>query len=137
MSLLDDVRDAVSTADDETKDLQATVQHEAWTGADQYGTPTFAAAVARRAIVDQQQHEHRTATGELVATQAYVAFIEPITPNGAAGRVEPIDPNDRITLPDGTTGPIVDVSGFVDAGTGRPLFSEVWLGRGGGNRGVQ
>lgn len=130
MSLLTVLRSGVKIADKVTKPLQATVMHAAWTGSDDYGAGSYATPVARRAIVDQQQHEHRTRSGELVATQAYIGFLEPIAPNGAAGRTEPIDPNDVIILPDGTSGPIVDISGFIDAGTGRPLFSEVWIGRG-------
>ena len=35
---------------------------------------------------------------------------------------------DKIVLPDGTTGPILDMSGFIDAGTGHPIATEVFLG---------
>ena len=59
---------------------------------------------------------------------AYVAFLEPIPPLGVADRVEPLDERDEITLPDGTQPKIVEISGFVDAGTGNPYFHEVWLG---------
>jgi len=39
-----------------------------------------------------------------------------------------IDDHDVIVLPDGTTGPILDMSGFIDAGTGHPIATEVFLG---------
>ncbi len=41
----------------------------------------------------------------------------------------PIDARDVIILPDGTTGPIVHITGPPsDPKTGRPYFAEVWLG---------
>jgi hypothetical protein len=130
LSLLTIIRSGVKVIDKVTRSLQANVTHQAWLGADEYGAPTYGSAVVRRALVDQQQHEHRTKSGELVATQAAVTFLDPIMPNGAPGRTEPIDANDLITLPDGTTGPIVDIAGFVDAGTNMPILSEVWIGKG-------
>jgi hypothetical protein len=119
----------IKTIDKTTRSLQATILHEAWTGSDDAGAKSYGPPIARRAIVDQQVHEHRTKSGELVSTQASITFLEPIAPNGAPGRTEPVDENDVITLPDGSTGPIVDISGFVDAGTNMPYFSQVWIGR--------
>lgn len=121
------IRSGVKTIDRVTKSLQPTVTHRAWTGADVYGSPHYAGAVAREAIVEQKQELRKTSSGQLVLTKASVMFIYPIPPNGAAGRVEPVDPRDIITLADGTTGTIVDVSGFVDRVTKHPFFSEVWL----------
>lgn len=44
-------------------------------------------------------------------------------------REYPIDPRDVIILPDGTTGPIVNITGPpVDPGTNYVYFHEVWLG---------
>jgi hypothetical protein len=41
-----------------------------------------------------------------------------------------VDPRDRITLPDGRTGPIVEITGgMLNAGTGRPFMTQVTLGR--------
>lgn len=130
MGLLDVVRSGIALANSVTSDLQANVSHRAWTASSSYGDATLATAVLRPAIVVQSFKMHRTSKGEMVATRAHITFLEPITPNGAAGRMEPIDPRDTITLPDGTTGPIVDISGFIDRETTRPLLVEVWLGVG-------
>jgi len=129
MGLGDLVRSGLQIADQVTQDLQPEVLHEAWIGQDGYGNAAYAAAVARPAIVEQRLHQRVTSSGRLVLVQAYVAFIRPIPPNGAAGRKEPVDPRDRLTLPDGSTGPIVDQSGLVDASTTRPFYAEVWIGR--------
>lgn len=122
------IRRGVAVADRLTASLQPDVTHEAWTGQDGYGAATYAAGVARAAIIEQKQRLHRTSNGREVVTKAKITILRPITPNGAAGRTEPIDVRDRFTLPDGSTGPIVDIGGFTDAGTGRPYFAEVWLG---------
>jgi hypothetical protein len=110
-------------------DLKVTVTVHAWTSQDVFGAPSYAAPVSYDVILDERQQQKRDAEGKLVSTRAYIAFLEPITPNGAAGRVEPLDPRDKIVLPDGvTTGPIVATTGFVNKETGRPYFHEVWLG---------
>lgn len=82
----------------------------------------------RKAIVEKKVQMRRTESGEMVLTTATVMFIEPVPPLGATDRSEPVDPRDIIILPDGSTGPIVNVSGFVDRVSGRPFYSEIWLG---------
>lgn len=133
MAFDDLVRTGVSLANDLTGSLQTTVTHEAWTGMDELGDETYAGPVTLNAIVNQRQRERRTNTGETIMTRAEITILETITPNGAAGRVEPIDNRDRITLPDGTTGPIVDTEGILDPDTNRPYFARVWLGSTGGS----
>lgn len=123
------IRDGVATADTITKSMQATVIHHAYTGQDRSGTPSYAAPVSYKAIVEYRQESRKTDEGTEQLSRAYVAFIQPVAANGAAGRVEPIDERDLITLPDMTTGPILEVRGLTDDDTNRPYFSEVWLGR--------
>lgn len=126
------LRDGVKLIKDTTDSLQPYCQLHQWIGQDLYGKPVYAVPpLSLKAIVNQAPNLHQTSGGQLVAVQAYAAFLEPIPPNGTAGRVEPIDPRDVIMLPDGTTGPIVEVKGFIDAGTDKPMFSEVWIGSGG------
>jgi hypothetical protein len=57
-----------------------------------------------------------------------ITIIGPVTANGAPNRDEPVDPRDKFVLPDGTSGPIVDVNGLLDPSTGRPYLYEVALG---------
>jgi hypothetical protein len=131
MALDDVVRSGVATIDSITGSLQVLVSHEAWTGQSGTGTETFAAAVQRPAIVEKKAREHRLSNGRVLQTVAYIAFLRPITANGAAGRIEPIDVRDKFTLPDGTTGPVIDTNAFLDPDTNAGYLHEVWLGRAG------
>lgn len=129
MGLDDIVRSGVALADSITLSLQPLVSLEAWTGQDAYGQQTYAAAVSIRALVEQKVSQIRSRlTGEMVMTTAKVSFLRPVAPNGAAGRAEPVDTRDRITLPDGFTGPIVAVNSFTDPTTSRGYLTEVYLG---------
>jgi hypothetical protein len=122
------IRSAVATANRATASLQATVTHEAWIASDSFGAPVFATAVQRQALVEYRQQLRRANDGQEVMQRARVTFVEPVSANGAADRREPIDPRDRIVLPDGTTGPILDVAGMADPSTGAPYALEVALG---------
>jgi hypothetical protein len=124
------LRDGVKLIKETTLSLQPVVTLHQWVAQDLYGKPLYA-VITLQAITVQAPNMHKTSNGQLVAVQAYVAFLEPVPPNGTAGRLEPIDPRDKIVLPDGSWGPIVEVKGFIDAGTGKPMFSEVWIGSGG------
>ncbi|MCR4301802.1 MAG: hypothetical protein NUV51_09345 [Sulfuricaulis sp.] len=127
MSLLDVVRSAVKIADEVTKPLQATVTYERYTGSDGYGTPTYAAAVSLRAIVDYVSKQVRTQEGILTVSRATITLLDiaaVVAATGGAG----IDNNDKFTLPDGDTGPLLDIRGFVDAGTTHPIATEIVIG---------
>jgi hypothetical protein len=118
MTLADQVRLAVSKANLATADLQVDVIHEVWIGDDVRGQPEYAPPIVRKAIVDKSGQIIRNPTGEMEESTAYIAFIYPVE----------VDRKDKLTLPDGTTGPIMKTGGFFDAGTGHPYYAEVWLG---------
>lgn len=122
------IRNGVALASSLTSDLQATVTHRAWMGETGDGEDSFANPVSYKAIVDPSRRQKFTSSGVLVNVLATITFLDPVTRNGAANRQEPIDPRDVITLPDGTTAPIVDVNGFWDAGQSRPFLNVVTLG---------
>jgi hypothetical protein len=122
------VRGTVATANRVTSSLQVTVMHRAWIGRDVNTKPRYGDPIARKALVERKQRWFRSPSGENVQSRTYIAFLEPIPANGADTRQEPIDGRDVLTLPDGTTGPILDVSGFMDPGTGAPYYAEVYLG---------
>jgi hypothetical protein len=129
MGLSDILRAGIAIADNVTKDVQGDVTWEAWTSQGFKGTPTYASPVILKAIIDQTRKRRFNAEGQLVTVVASLTILEPVTPNGAAGRDEPIDPRDRITLPDGTTGPILTGPGSVwDPGQARPFLNEIQLG---------
>jgi hypothetical protein len=127
MGLLDVVRSGIKIADQITKPLQASVTYEQCTGSDDYGMKTYAASVSLNAIVDWKQKPVRTQAGVLTVTRATVGLLNIAEVVAATGGVG-IGDDDRFTLPDGTTGPILDLGGFIDAGTGHPVSTEVYLG---------
>jgi hypothetical protein len=135
VSLADIIRGAVAQAAVLTAALRVEVGHIAWTGQDAFGTASYAAPVARLALVDQTQQTRTSSSGETVLTSASLVFLEPIEANGAPGRQEPVDPRDQFVLPDGTTAEVVGTDGLVDPATGAPYQQTVWLGLGGVLRG--
>lgn len=73
--------------------------------------------VQRPAIVNKVQKLIKSLSGELVMSQAYVAFLDPA----------PVSEHDQIILSDGTTGPILSTQAFIDGSNG-PILTEVYLG---------
>lgn len=127
MSLLTILRTGVRIIDNVTKDLQGDVIYErAIIDPSGYGRG-FEAAVTMKAIVDWRQKQVRTLAGVLSTSRATVIFLD-IDEMVAATAGEGISDHDKITLPDGTTGPILNMSGFIDAGTTHPIATEVFLG---------
>lgn len=128
MAFDDLIRSGVALAHTLTASLQDTVTLAAWTGQNAFGDKTYASPVSYSAIIEHKQRYRQTATGQVVLTQTSVQFLEPIIVNGAAGRTEPIDTRDILTLPDGSTAPIVAVEGVVDPDANSPYAPMVWLG---------
>jgi len=123
MSLLDVLRSGVAIADGVTKPLQATIAYERFTGQDAYGSETWAPAVPMKALCDWKQRQvDGSSVGRISIT--FLDIKEMVAVTGGLG----VGIHDRITIPDGMTGPINDLSGFIDAGTGHPLATEVFLG---------
>lgn len=126
MSLLDVVRGAVKIADDVTKSLQATVAFSRCTGTDAYGTLTYGASVSLRAIVEFKQQQIANADGIVVASRLTVLFLD-IAALTAATAGTGVTLKDKIVLPNGETGPIINLGGFLDAGTGRPIATQAYI----------
>ena len=127
MSVLSALRSGVKVADAITKPLQATVRFQRHLGADGYGTQTFANVVKLRAIVDYTAAQVRTQAGVLTVSRATITLLDIVAIVAATGGIG-FENDDKFTLPDGDTGPILDIRGFVDAGTGHPIATEVVLG---------
>jgi hypothetical protein len=131
MSLADVIKDALAVADNllESEEILEPITVSRWTGQSVEGDPTYAADITPPAIVElKQQLRKDINTGVEVMSKTKLTIVRPIANQGTAGRREPIDPRDKITLPDGTTGPIIDIGGLVSGGTGKPYMLEVWLG---------
>lgn len=130
MGLADDVRDAVATIDDETKDLQPAVLWYPWVSDDGMGKRVYdpAGPFEVRAIVNKMSKLVRASDGQEVVATTYIGILQELAPNGAPKRHEPIDERDKFVLPDGSSGNILKIDGFMDAGTDAPFFSEIYLG---------
>jgi len=129
MALIDALRAGVEVANKVTNTggLQSTVQFTRNVGNDEYGNPLPSSTVRLKAIVDWKQKQVRTPSGILSVSRAYVLFLD-VKALSLATNGEGINDEDKIVLPDGTTGPILDMAGFIDPGTGNPIATEVYLG---------
>jgi len=116
MTLLSDV---IGIADGITRDLglQGSVNHEVCTLLDGAGARSYAAPVSRGAIVEKKQKLVKTTNGEMEMSQASITFLSPT----------PVGMFDRLTLADGTTGPILNTGGFVDS-SNVAILNEIYLG---------
>lgn len=129
MSLNSIIRGGIAIANSVTKSLQGVVLHRSWMGTTGFGDVTYSEPVARRALIDQSEKPRFTQAGEMILTKAQLTILDPIPFINVAGRTNPIDSRDIFTLPDGTTGPVVATSGFIDAETNAPYMVEVTLGK--------
>lgn len=123
------IRKAVAKADRVTAPIQVTIHHYAWLSQDAFGKPVYADPTDILAIVEIVNRQQYSSSGKLMLIVASITIPRPLSPNGAPGRKEPIDPRDKIVLPDGTTQPIIAAEGVLDSATSRPFMTEVLLGR--------
>ena len=99
--------------------MMVDITHEIFTSSNGRGKDSYStASPSPRALVDKTAQRHYTSNGVLVQIVATLIFLDPVN----------IGPDDRLTLPDGTTAPIVDTGGFLDSGTGRAFVTTVKLG---------
>jgi hypothetical protein len=127
VGLLSTIRTAVKTADKVVKSLQPTVVFERALSSDGAGAFTYASPVNLKAIVEDKQEIVRTPSGGLSQSKTHITFLDVASVASATGG-QGIKESDRITLPSGETGPILSISGFIDAGTGQAVAPEVYLG---------
>ncbi len=120
----------IATAKTVAASLLDDITIEPFTGNDRTGAPSYAAAVTYPALVEPKQRITKNSLGEDIVSQARVTILEPIAANGTSGRHEPVDTRDKLTLPDGTVGPILDIVGTVNPDTGYPYMFEIYLGAG-------
>lgn len=129
--LADVIRGAVAGLDTILADagFQGFVTHQAWKGyKDTHGTPDHDGPVQRLALIHEGSNQVRLQNGDSISTKACISFLRPVPDHGAPGRREPIDPRDKITLPSGTTGLLVESPGaLIDPTTGRRYINVFWL----------
>ncbi len=125
--ILEALRLGVRIANNVTQDAQCTVTYKKAVPDSTFGGVSYPSAVPLKALVDWKQTQVRTMTGLLSVSRAVVTFLD-VDALSSATNGDGIDDKDIIILPDGTTGPILDLAGFIDAGTAQPLATEVFLG---------
>lgn len=133
MSLASVIRNGVATANKATSSLQVPVTRRAWVGEAKKGEGDYTSPYDEpdtfQAIVEQGHRLVPGDSGQMIVVIATILILTPIVANGATGRTEPIDSRDRFTLPDGTTGPVIKVSGPPsDPSTLAPYAYEIMLG---------
>lgn len=123
-------RRGVKLVDQFTQDGQVEITHEAWIAQDKFGKPQYAAPTdpAPRCVIDSRQRVVVTTGGQAITIMSTLTFTSPTASNGAPGRREPIDPRDKITLPNGFTGPIIDSAAPIDPKTNMGYIQQIMLG---------
>lgn len=120
MGFFDDaIRAGVATLDAETSTggVQVTVSHRAYVTQDALGDgEPYAAAVPRSGILIDRKQQYHSADGLEIQTQSRITFLGNIA----------VSPYDQITLPDGTTPPILEVKGPHDRTGGRYITTVVF-----------
>ena len=122
------VRDGVALADSLTSSLQDEVVYEPWIGLDGFGGSEYGPPQNIPAIIEKSDSLQRDSEGRDIRVDTRINILKPILANGADERDEPIDPRDRFTLPDGTTGPVASVETLIDPATGFGYYQIVSLG---------
>lgn len=121
-------RKGIAIVDKLTSALQATVTIQRWISQTPTGDPVYDTAFTENAVITIGAGFIYGPSGELIKTKAMIQIPRPLTPQGAPNREEPIDPRDKITLPNGVTGPVVRTDGVIDPTTGEPYAIDIWLG---------
>lgn len=127
MGLLATIRSGVKIVDKATRDLQSITIFERYLSQDGAGGKTYAAPVQLKAIVEDKQEIVRTVSGQLSQSRTTIQYLD-ITALLAATNNLGVKESDRITLQNGDGGPILAIGGFIDAGTGVPVATQVYLG---------
>lgn len=118
MALDDRVRAAVARVKTATLSLLVTVTHEAFASRDGDGTPTYSSGVSRKAFMERKDARVAWRVGMETVPSHMITFLETVT----------VTMNDRITLPDGSAPPIIEVTGVRDPDGGN-YFTQVIFGR--------
>jgi len=118
MSLATTIRAGVATAATAVGALLVTVTHEAKTGTDGDGVPTYATGIDRHAFVMTAQSKVARLMGTEPVLGPTVLFLDNVI----------VTVEDRITLPDGSVAPVKSVDGIADP-AGGVYYAQVECGR--------
>lgn len=112
------IRDQVAHAAKLVDSLMVTVRHEVVISRDKYAKASYAAPVNRKAVLTIGNKKVVDKTGAELQSRSQLLFLESVT----------INLGDRLTLPDGTQPPIMDVKYPPTDSSGQTFAAEVFLG---------
>jgi hypothetical protein len=112
------IRSGVALAASITDDLLVNVTHEAFDSYDGDGAATYETGVTRKAFLEQKNTGLRWRVGMEIVGSHMVTFVGNVV----------VDMKDRLTLPDGTQPPILEVLGVADP-NGGTYYTQVTCGR--------
>lgn len=99
--------------------LEVSIGHRAYVAQDALGDgEPFAASVARTAVMKEIKQAQYSVDGMEIQNQSRLVFLGNVT----------VGSHDEITLPDGTTPPILEIGGVRDP-TGGRFYTVVTLGQ--------
>lgn len=128
MGLENVLRSGVAAINTATRSLQTVVMFQQMISDDESGDPVgYADPVPLHVCLDWRTVHQRTQSGEITVIKPNIICVD-IPELAAATAGKGLTDNDIVTLPDGTTGPILAKSGYVDPGTGQPFATEATLG---------
>lgn len=124
-SLVAQAVDLARTATESLGVMCGQISHRQCTGQNALGERTFADPVLRDARISIGELLRPSIDGQMVRVLACVVLLP-----AAAGEEPPaVSPYDEITLPNGFTGRIVEISSAsIDPETGKAVLRVVWLG---------
>ena len=134
MALRDLVVNGVKLADTITNNgkLQGTVLYRRAISTDYEGTVTYDPPLSQpatelRAVVEWKQQSVKTKVGVLDMSKTKVSILDLDGLRVASGGVG-LREDDMIVLPDGTTGPLMALNGYMDPITAQPFMTEAQIG---------
>lgn len=119
----------IAIADGLTAGVQSDVTWTPVTSTNGNGDEIFGAPQPLKCVLDQTRRQVTTASGRIATVVATLTF-----PRGGVN----IGPMDKITLPDGTTGPLIldGPDSVFDPVTGRGFITTIHIGEVSSNRGA-
>lgn len=113
------IRNGLALATELTESLVVEVQHAHWDGVtfDNNAQPQLSPSVPVSCLLEIT-NEFIEVQGRMTQAKSKLSFFAPLA----------VSVHDEFTLPDGSTGPILKITGLVDPTTGQPYAPEVYLG---------
>lgn len=118
MGLADIVRSGIATANAATADLHVTIEHSHTITRSSSGRITFAETDNLKAIVEPMAKVFRDNDGVERVSKARITILSDVA----------LDLSDKLVLPSGQTGPILQVSGGIADPAGGNMLTQVWMG---------